>query len=299
MKCPICENRDIFNLIEKWGEYEIYHCRKCDIIFSYPMKNPGSKWYEESELYVLGKTFRDSAISWHHAQFIHNGKVFGDSLLDVGCGNGAFLNEAQKLGYKVVGIDFDKENIRIARELFGLNEVFSMTLEDLIDSYPDRRFDVITFFEVLEHMDNPNNFINLIKRGLKEGGYIALSMPNRERFIDPLCEGDYPPNHLTRWSASSLTSFLEERGFEIVKLVVKRLDTDDVAGFLKAKIRFRIAHKMVQKGKTQHNTTIVHKAATLMKIKDFTFKIITMPLIPLLKLLKLQGGGLYCMARLR
>ncbi|MBI3584136.1 MAG: methyltransferase domain-containing protein [Nitrospinae bacterium] len=299
MQCPVCEKEDVFNLIETWKEYKLYHCRKCDVVFSHPMKNPGSEWYEESELYILGKTLCDTTISWHHDQFIHDGKVFGDSLLDVGCGNGVFMKEAQKLGYKVVGIDFDKENIRIAREQFGLNEVFSITLENLIDSYPNKKFDVITFFEVLEHMDSPNNFIKLIKTGLKPGGYIALSVPNRERFLDPLGDGDYPPNHLTRWNASSISSFLEKRGFEIIKVTTKKLTTDDLIGYIKTKIRFRIAHKLILKGKTHNDQAIIHRAATLMKIKDTALKLVTIPLAPILSLLKLQGGGLYCLARLK
>jgi len=299
MQCPVCEKEDVFNLIETWKEYKLYHCRKCDVVFSHPMKNPGSEWYEESELYILGKTLCDTTISWHHDQFIHDGKVFGDSLLDVGCGNGVFMKEAQRLGYKVVGIDFDRENIKIAREHFGLNDVFPLTLEELITSYQDKKFDVITFFEVLEHMDNPGNFINSIKTGLKPGGHIALSVPNRERFLDPLGDGDYPPNHLTRWNASSISSFLEKRGFEIIKVTTKKLTTDDLIGYIKTKIRFRIAHKLVLKGKTHNDQAIIHRAATLMKIKDTTLKLVTIPLAPILSLLKLQGTGLYCLARLK
>jgi len=219
--------------------------------------------------------------------------------LDVGCGNGVFMKEAQRLGYKVVGIDFDRENIKIAREHFGLNDVFPLTLEELITSYQDKKFDVITFFEVLEHMDNPGNFINSIKTGLKPGGHIALSVPNRERFLDPLGDGDYPPNHLTRWNASSISSFLEKRGFEIIKVTTKKLTTDDLIGYIKTKIRFRIAHKLVLKGKTHNDQAIIHRAATLMKIKDTTLKLVTIPLAPILSLLKLQGTGLYCLARLK
>ncbi len=299
MQCPICENKDVFNLIETWKEYKLYHCNSCDVIFSHPMKNPGSKWYEESELYILGKTLSHTTISWHHEQFIQDGKVFGDSLLDVGCGNGIFIKEAQRLGYKVVGIDFDRENIRIARERFGLSEVFPLTFEELIASYHNKKFDVITFFEVLEHMDNPNNFIKLIKTGLKPGGHIILSVPNRERFLDPLGDGDYPPNHLTRWNASSLSSFLEKSGFEIIKVATKKLTTDDLIGYIRSKIRFRIAHKLVLKGKIHNDQTIIHRAATLMKIKDTALKLVTIPLAPILSLLKLQGTGLYCLARLK
>lgn len=298
MQCPICCEKSVLNLVEVWKEYKLYKCPSCDVVFSDPMKNPGSKWYEESEMYMVGKVLYQKA-AWYHNQFIQERQVYGENLLDVGCGTGIFLKEAKKLGYKVVGIDFDRENIRIAHEHFGLKDVLPVTLEELISSHQNNKFDVITFFEVLEHMDNPNNFINLIKTGLKPGGYIALSVPNRERFLDPLGNGDYPPNHLTRWNTYSLTYFLEKNGFEIIKIVTSRLNNDDLMGYLRAKIKFRIAHRMIQKSKINDDQTIIHRAANLMKIKDTTFKFITMPLKPILKLLKLHGGGLYCVARLK
>lgn len=298
MQCPICCERSGLNLIEVWKEYKLYNCPSCDVVFSDPMKNPGSEWYEESEMYMMGKVLHQK-IAWYHNQFLQEKKVYGEDLLDVGCGTGIFLKESQRLGYKVTGIDFDRENISIAQEHFGLRDVFSVTLEELIASHQNKKFDVITFFEVLEHIDNPGNFIKLIKTGLKAGGHIALSVPNRERFLDPLGDGDYPPNHLTRWNTSSLSSFLEKRGFEIIKVAVKKLTTDDLIGYIKTKIRFRIAHKLVLKGKTHNDQAIIHRAATLMKIKDTTLKLATIPLAPILSLLKLQGTGLYCLARLK
>lgn len=298
MQCPICSEISALNLVEVWKDYKLYNCRSCDIVFSDPMKNPGSEWYEASEMYMVGKVLHQET-AWYHNQFIQEKQVYGENLLDVGCGTGIFLKEAKKLGYKVVGIDFDRENIRVAHEHFGLKDVLPVTLEELISSRRYNKFDVITFFEVLEHMDNPNNFIELIKAGLKPGGYIVLSVPNRERFLDPLGSGDYPPNHLTRWNSYSLDYFLKKNGFEIIRMVTSRLNTDDLMGYLRARIRFRIAHRMIQKSKINNDQTIVRRAAILMKIKDTTFKFIAMPLEPILKLLKLHGGGLYCVARLK
>ncbi len=249
-------------------------------------------------MYTLGKALNQTP-GWHHKQFIQDRGAYGEDLLDVGCGTGGFLSEARKLGYRAVGIDFDRDNVEIARERFHLERVYCTSLESFLQVHTDSKFDVVTFFEVLEHMDDPNRFIGLVKAGLKPGGYIALSVPNRERFLDPLGEGDYPPNHLTRWNALALRAFLEKNGFEIIKLVIKELGADDVAGALKAKLRFRIAHRMIQRGKIHQDQVLIRKAATLMKIKDLTFRLITTPLTPLLKTLKFQGTGLYCLARLK
>jgi 2-polyprenyl-3-methyl-5-hydroxy-6-metoxy-1,4-benzoquinol methylase len=298
IQCPICCERSGLNLVEVWKDYKFYNCSACDVVFSDPMRNPGSGWYEESEDYTFWRIFGQK-LEWRHKQFLHDRKVNGNYLLDIGCGPGLFLHEAQKMGYTVTGIDFSREMIGAAKERFRFDEVYPVSLEDFITSHPNKKFDVITFFEVLEHLDDPNSFIRLLKSCLKPEGYIALSVPNRERFLEWMGEGDYPPHHLTRWNSSSIFRFFERHGFEIVKMVIQSLDTEDIERFLKGKIRFRIAYSTIQKGMTSHNEKLINYAAVLMQVKDYTFKGIATLFIPFLKFLKLQGTGIYCLARLK
>ncbi|MEM5782690.1 MAG: methyltransferase domain-containing protein, partial [Candidatus Aenigmatarchaeota archaeon] len=74
-------------------------------------------------------------------------------------------------------------------------------------------FDVITFFEVLEHQDRPKEFIETIKSMLKPGGYIVGSVPNRDSWMWRMSgrrigKGDFPPNHFLRFSKRSFGKFL-------------------------------------------------------------------------------------------
>jgi len=86
------------------------------------------------------------------------------------------------------------------------------------------KFDYITFFEVLEHQDQPVKFIETVKSLLKEGGRVAGSVPNRERlfagirrkFVD---SDDFPPNHFLWFNRSSLEKFLSDMGFRNVFVV--------------------------------------------------------------------------------
>ncbi|MEW6558554.1 MAG: methyltransferase domain-containing protein, partial [Elusimicrobiota bacterium] len=80
------------------------------------------------------------------------------------------------------------------------------------------QFDIITFFEVLEHQDNLQSFIQDITTLLKKDGFIAGSVPNRDRFLAKLSDrafgfGDYPPHHFTRWSTEILKIYLEKNDF--------------------------------------------------------------------------------------
>jgi SAM-dependent methyltransferase len=89
----------------------------------------------------------------------------------------------------------------------------------------DLKFDVITFFEVLEHQDKPREFLEMVKGLLKEGGYIAGSVPNRESMFIELLRfnhvDDYLPHHFLRFSKPSLEkalNFVRFRDIDIYEL---------------------------------------------------------------------------------
>ncbi len=296
-QCPACGEEIIAEFIERYDKYTLNRCPACDVIFSNPMENPGAEWYERSERYAVGKIL--PVHSWHHKQFLNNREFYGRRLLDIGCGTGIFLNKAREKGYEVWGIDFDKEAVRIAKERYRLNNVYVMDVESLFENFSQDRFDIISFFEVLEHLDNSIQFIRQIKNILKPRGYVAISVPNRERTLETMGDGDYPPNHLTRWNRYCLSAFLEQNGFKIVRCVVKKMDAEEVAGYLKAKIRFGIGKGLVMRGIEADKPEDIQRAATLMSCKDLIFKGLTLPLIPILSVLSLEGTGLYVLARLK
>lgn len=296
-RCPVCSSEAKPEFIEKYGSYTINRCPDCDVFFSDPMKNPGADWYEKSEMYAVGKML-PSNLGWHHNQFLNDKALYGKRLLDIGCGSGAFLNEARKKGYDVWGLDFDRGNVQVAKERYGIEHIYVKSIEELSKDFSGQKFDVVTLFEVLEHLDEAIKFMRQLKELLVPEGYIAVSLPNRDRSIDMLGNGDYPPNHLTKWNKSSLCRFLENNGFEIVKSAIKKLDADEVAGFLKSKIRFGISKGLARRGIESKTDSDIRKAAFLLKSKDVVFKAFTILFLPV-SLFSLQGTGLYVLARLK
>ncbi|MFZ8832572.1 MAG: class I SAM-dependent methyltransferase, partial [Thermodesulfobacteriaceae bacterium] len=121
------------------------------------------------------------------------------------------------------GIDFDKKSVESAKRNLGIDTVFAMSLEEFYEYAKEKnlKFDVITFFEVLEHQDKPMEFLEMVKGLLKEGGYIAGSVPNREgMFIEILRDNyiDYPPHHFLRFSKSSLEKTLNFAGYKDIEV---------------------------------------------------------------------------------
>ena len=138
-------------------------------------------------------------------------------VLDFGCANGEFLLRAQGLGWETEGIDFDAEALEHARAA-GL----SVRAGSLSDLDPDEmRFDAITLGHVIEHLHDPVAELRRAYDLLRPGGTIWLATPNVDalghRFFKDAWFALDPPRHLVLFNERSLTTALEEAGFERIE----------------------------------------------------------------------------------
>ena len=136
-------------------------------------------------------------------------------LLDVGCGNGAFLKIAQTAGWSVQGIDFDPIAVAEARrqglavDLCGIDQLAAQA----------QTYDWITCSHVLEHVHEPQQLLQSLHRLLRPGGTLWLQTPNLDsighRTYGPHWVGVDSPRHLTLLTLPSLRRALEKAGFQI------------------------------------------------------------------------------------
>ena len=229
ISCPACKNRKI-SFIERSGTYSIYKCQSCTLEFSHPMKGMSAHEYAASEGYdrlrMLGTNSQESVLWWGHKQFFkdvpklpaHDHAV---KLLDIGCGTGAFVDLALKKGYDSYGIDFDQVSVQVAWRTEKLRgRVFHTDKQETLECFDPLSFGIITFFEVLEHVEDPPLFLSQVQELLAPNGFIALCVPQADRWSLKYHEreaADYPPHHLTRWTGKALKIFIEEAGFDILK----------------------------------------------------------------------------------
>lgn len=195
--------------------YTQYHCSSCEVEFWWPLKNPGAEWYSKHERYGQRNADPVWGATVNHKKTLSFLEEHRGSVLDVGCGIGNFLELAKERGWQCAGVDIDADATESAKRKTGITDLEATDVVTYAKEHPEKKFDLITFFDVLEHVDNHNNFLAAISSLLKSGGHIAMSMPYRKHAIW-LMKGDLPPVHLTCWDRTSLRKFLEARGFDVM-----------------------------------------------------------------------------------
>lgn len=103
----------------------------------------------------------------------------GKKALDVGCGAGLLCEPLARLGAKVTGLDAAPENIAVAMAHAGPQGLDIDYRNEAIESFGGKDYDLVTSLEVLEHVDDPQGFINGLADALADNGLMIISTPNR------------------------------------------------------------------------------------------------------------------------
>lgn len=139
-------------------------------------------------------------------------------MLDIGCSTGYFLSIGKKY-FNVMGIELAAWSAKFARETHNV-EILNTTLEN--SNLPSSSFDVVTFFEVIEHLHDPKKYLNEVNRILRPGGLIVLSTGNVDS-LEAIVRGKQwyyfaLKFHLYFFSIKTLKHILNDCGFEIIKI---------------------------------------------------------------------------------
>lgn len=221
MICIVCDSKKIIQIFEKKGK-KFFKCTKCGYTFQFPIPTEFEleKYYEKSYQNGLYKIFTDeSKMKLDNAIYRFNKIskfIKGKNILDVGCADGHFIAIASKKGYECTGIDISNTAVEQAQNK-GLR-VFNMTIENF--EY-NKKFDNIVCFDILEHVREPQKFVDEIKNRLTTEGKIFISTPNKRSVFQKLM-GKYwffyiPEEHLNYFDNVTIKKFLTANGFVILK----------------------------------------------------------------------------------
>jgi SAM-dependent methyltransferase len=144
-----------------------------------------------------------------------SGLRFG-SLLDVGSGTGEVLLAAQQRGWRAQGVEPEQTAAEMARDR-GPSVVVAK-LED--SGLPERTYDVVSAFHVLEHIADSRAFLRTMARWARPGGYVAIEVPNfasvQRRRLGEAWTGLRPREHLVHFTPQTLRRTFAAAGIEPV-----------------------------------------------------------------------------------
>ena len=227
-----CNHTDLLYL--KNG-LRVVKCRVCDLVYLNPRseKDAEAREGEKGPIAPCGANLeRERIIFERRILEIQRLKSKPGRLLDVGCGSGGFMAFARDCGWSVVGVDPNEAAAEHARANLGL-EVVNGTLEELPPS--TGLFDMVTFWDVLEHAPDPMGLIKIAQSRLAEGGLIGITVSN----ISSLAAwvggtGWYALRdvHLTFFTPETLRKMVTLAGFDVIRIETEGLGIPRVGGWI-------------------------------------------------------------------
>lgn len=252
----------------KFGEFYVKQCQGCGLGRTHPL--PTGE--QQSQINALTYTVAQR-LQAYRAQQKQLAKRYVKQLgqiesvqehtrkrlLDVGCSTGAFLSFAKQQGYEAHGVELSEVTGQYARDQIGL-DVFIGTLEAA--HYPAARFDIVTLWDVIEHVADPINFLAEIKRILRPNGILAIQSPNIESTMVYLLQDRWNwwtiPDHIFHFSPDALLQLLKICGFRVVSQYTWEPSREFLENMLAAMFRLRFTDKRL---KTKIAGTLVHWAS--------------------------------------
>lgn len=232
--CPICNEKKGNIFVNIYG-YEYVECNNCGHIYLNSMikKDDVRELYLGNEnknlqhiVYLSEELFnkRISQITDPKVQWILEETKNNGLWIDIGCGTGEILFSAKKKGCDVRGVDSDEKEIEFATSK-GLNVFCDYITADNAYKYINDG-DIISLFNVLEHLENPKELIKNISDNIEEGTYVILEVPrhpsissfNNLIFNEVACRHIYPPDHMHIFTEQSMAKMVKEANLEPISI---------------------------------------------------------------------------------
>jgi 2-polyprenyl-3-methyl-5-hydroxy-6-metoxy-1,4-benzoquinol methylase len=204
--------------------WSIVQCRECGLVYVNPRVRmealerlyPPARFWDRD----LGKAREKSPRRWEsQLEWVRRFKLQG-RLLDIGCANGYLVEAASRAGFEAYGVELSGRAVQYAHEVLGLSRVFQGRVEDI--GFPDAHFDVITMFDVLEHVSSPRRTLTEAVRILCPGGVFIAQMPSIDslgsRLFGALWCYMQPAAHLTYFGQDTARRLLQETGLTLLEI---------------------------------------------------------------------------------
>lgn len=233
--CPVCGQsgaREWLNAPDRLhGRREVYtlvRCPACSLVWLSNPPAPSEMHLHYTDAYdKLISGARDSTGKrWKERRAdVARYKQCG-ALLDLGCSSGGFLEAIRGKSWELYGIEMSAESAKTAEAKTGA-QVF---VGDIVEApFPPESFDVITCFDVLEHLYQPRRVMGKVAEWLRPGGIFYFQVPNIDsaeaQVFGTYWQGLELPRHLFLYSPASVRSLAKDAGLSVALLETRRNST--------------------------------------------------------------------------
>jgi SAM-dependent methyltransferase len=224
-QCPAC-GATRFEAVTLAGGATLRRCLGCDTVSAPEYADPAEVYVDgylyggtEFGLDVRNPRFQGYLLAVAHRRMAAIERASGrkGTLLDVGCGTGEVMLAARERGWGTQGVEPLEDASALARDQRGL-DVRTATLEE--SGLPERGYDVVSAFHVLEHMPDTRGFLRTLARWARPGGHVVVEVPNFDsairRYHGSNWSGLRPLEHLVHFTAATLEGAFRRAGLEPV-----------------------------------------------------------------------------------
>jgi SAM-dependent methyltransferase len=220
-QCPLC-NQSNFRSIYQSDVLTVVQCRTCRAVF----QPQGPDFEAELNAYYASRPTQQT-FAWKGATrklrdviATISARYPGGAILDVGSGSGEFVHEMGRQGMHAVGIEPNEAQAAYARSQ-GLDV---RTGSIAAGMFPPASFDVITLFQVAEHLSNPVRDLATLREYLRPGGMLVVDVPsyNNPRFLVYRASGwrkivrkDFIRPHVFYYTPDVLSAVVERAGYKV------------------------------------------------------------------------------------
>lgn len=218
--CAWCHSDD-FNIIYKKDCMDVVRCNRCGLLYTNPRPPASALEAHYSKEYFnswIRSCAADTNKRFKKRLKEINALTNRGRLLDIGCGPGFFLTTAKKNGWDVRGVELSAFAAEYAKKVFDIDVIPGELKQGL---FTEKSFNVITQWHVLEHSRDPVGLLKLTSSYLKDGGLLAIEVPNIQSPVVNLVKEKWellaPAEHLYYFSPQTLEGMLKDAGFKIIK----------------------------------------------------------------------------------
>lgn len=219
MVCFCCQSQ--MDCASTPSSFMEYSCKACGLEHYRAAERAELPAYADDADYISdlrsGGRYQD-LLQWHHRIALrlarrHFSHPASTRCLDYGAFSGFFVRSLLEEGFDAVGCELNSSAVEFGLRNYNLGSRL-ITHEEWSTRRQDKRYNLITLFEVLEHVPEPADLVVQLRDRLESGGLIMVSTPNKAMLWRPPL--DYPPHHLSRFSHTSLRNLLAASGLQVL-----------------------------------------------------------------------------------